>query len=67
MMNHVTFGKGDVMVNFSTSSTLKLRNIRHILKLKRNLIYVGQLADEGMKTTFDDDVCKIPNGAMVMA
>jgi len=31
------------------------------------LIFVGQLADGGMKTTFNGDVCKITKGTMVMA
>ena len=60
-------GKGDVVVSLSNGLTLKLRNVRHVPKLKRNLISVGQLADGGMKTIFDDDVCKITKGAMVMA
>ena len=38
-------GKRDVVVSLSNGSTLKLRNIRHAPKLKRNLISVGQLAD----------------------
>ena len=59
-------GKGDVMVSLSNSSTLKLRNVRYVLKLKRYLISVGQLVDEGMKTTFDVDVCKITKSVMVM-
>ena len=60
-------GKGDVVVSLSNGSTLKLRNVRQVPKLKRNLISVEQLADEGMETTFDSDVCKITKGAMVMA
>ena len=60
-------GKGDVMVSFSNGLTLKLRNARHVSKLKRNLIIVGQLADGGMMNTFDGDVCKITKGAMVMS
>ena len=60
-------GKGDVMVSFSNGSILKLTNVRHVPKLKRNLISVGQLADGGMKTIFDGDVCKITKSAMVMA
>jgi len=60
-------GKGDVVVSPSNGSTLKLRNVRHAPKLKRNLISIGQLADGGMKTTFDGNVCKITKGAMVMA
>ena len=63
MINHVTLS-GKMM---RWLASLKLRNIRHISKLERNLISIRQLADEEMKTTFDDDVCKIPNGAMVMA
>jgi len=59
-------GKSDVMVSLFNDSTLKLRNVIHVPKLKRNLISVGQLADRGMKTTFDDDECKITKGAMVM-
>jgi len=60
-------GKGDVMVSLSNGSTLKLGNVIHVPKLKRNLISVGQLMDGGMKTTFDGDACKITKGTMVMA
>ena len=59
-------GKGDVVVSLSNGSILKLRNVRHVPKLKKNLISVGQLADVGMKTVFDGDVYKITKGAMVM-
>ena len=48
-------------------STLKLRNIKHVTKLKRDLISIGQLADEEMKMTFDSNVCKITKGVMMMA
>jgi len=58
-------GKGDVTVNLSNGSTLKLKNVRHVPKLKRNLISIGQLADAWMKTTFDGDSCKITKGAMI--
>ena len=51
--------KGDVIVNLSNGSILKLKDVRHVPKLKRNLISVGQLADAGMKTIFDSDLCKI--------
>ena len=62
-----TVGKGDVMVSLFNGSTLKLRNVRHVSKLKRNLISVSQLADGAMKITFDSDACKITKGAMVIA
>ena len=60
-------GKDDVMTSLFNESILKLRNVRHALKLKRNLISVGQFTAGGMKTTFDGDVCKITEGVMVMA
>jgi len=61
-------GKGDVIISLFNGSTLKLRNVRHALKLKRNLTSVGQLAaGGGMKTTFDGNVCKITKGVPVMA
>ena len=34
-------GKGDVVVSLSNGLTLKLRNVRHVPKLKRNLISFG--------------------------
>jgi len=46
---------------------LKLRNVRYVPKLKRNLISVDQLVNGGMKITFDDDVCKITKGTMLIA
>ena len=59
--------KNDWVVSLSNGSTLKLRNIKYVPKLKRKLISAGQLADGEMKITFNGDVCKIINGAMVMA
>jgi len=60
-------GKGDVMVSLSDDSTLKLRNVKLVPRLKRNMIFVCQLANGGMKTPFDGDMCKITKGVMVMA
>jgi len=56
-----------VVVSPSIGSTLKLRNVEYRPKLKKNLIYIGQLMDGGMQTTVDGDVCKITKGVMVMA
>ena len=57
--------KGDVTISLSNGLTLKLKDIKNVLKLKRNLISVGQLADVGMKATFDGDLCKITKCAMI--
>ena len=60
-------GKGDLMVSLSNDSTIKLRNVRYVPKLKRKLISICQLADGGMKSTFYGDAYKIMKGAMEMA
>ena len=44
-------GKGDATISLLNGSTLKLKDVRHVPKLKKNMISVGQLADVGMKTT----------------
>jgi len=44
-----------------------LNNVRHILALKRNLIYVGQLDDEGHYTTFGDGHWKVMKDNIVVA
>ena len=45
----------------------KLRNVRHVLNLKRNLISIGQLDDEGFVTIFVNECWKITKDAMVIA
>ena len=45
-------GKGDVQLNIANGIVWKLKNVRHIPVLKRNLISIGQLDDEGYVTTF---------------
>ena len=56
-----------MMLSLSNGSMLKLRNVRHVPKLKKNLISVGHPAVGGIKITFDADICKITKSAMVMA
>jgi len=60
-------GKGNVTVSLSNGSALKLKDVGHVSKLKKNLIYIGQLADVWMKTTLDGDSYKIKKGAMIKA
>ena len=59
--------KEDMVVSLSNSLTLKLRNVKHVPKLKKNLISIRQLTGRGMKATFNGDVSKITKDAMVMA
>jgi len=44
-----------------------LHNVRHIPALKRNLISIGQLDDEGHHTTFGDGAWKVTKGNLVVA
>ena len=44
--------KGDVRVKTWNGLVWKLQNVRHIPSLKRNLISVGQLDDEGYAVSF---------------
>jgi len=54
-------------VNLFNGSTLNLKDVRHVPKLKRNWIFVGRLVDVGVKNTFDGNLGKITKGAMIMS
>ena len=45
-------GKGEVQLRTVNGTVWKLKNVRHVPGLKRNLISIGQLDDEGFVTTF---------------
>ena len=60
-------GRGDVKILLTNGGTWTLTNVRHIPRLKRNLISVGQLDDEGCRTTFEKGTWKVCKGAMVLA
>lgn len=47
-------GKGGVRVKLLNGTMRKLKNVRYILGLKRNLISIGQLDEKGYSTTFTD-------------
>nr|KYP34487.1 Retrovirus-related Pol polyprotein from transposon TNT 1-94 [Cajanus cajan] len=60
-------GKGDIAIRTSSGSHWTLKNVRHIPALKRNLISVGQLDDEGHETTFGDGAWKVKKGNLIVA
>ncbi|CAM8956737.1 unnamed protein product [Rhodiola kirilowii] len=60
-------GKGDVQIKAPNGSVLQLHDVRHIPDLKRNLLSVGQLDDEGYAVTFGCSTYKITKGSMVIA
>ena len=58
---------GDVRIILPNWSIQLLQKVRHILDLRRNLISVGQLDDEGHAILFVDGTWKVTKGAMVLA
>lgn len=45
-------GKGDVLLLLEGGKTWLLKDVRHVPKLKRNLISVGQLFTQGCDVNF---------------
>ena len=43
-----------------------LHEVRHVLRLSRNLISRGQLGDEGCVVTFNDKNWKVSKGSLVV-
>ncbi|KAE8685506.1 Auxin-binding protein 1 [Hibiscus syriacus] len=60
-------GKGDIRLKLSNQTTWILKGVRHILGLKRNLIFVGQLDGEEYNTTFSGCEWKITKRALFIA
>ncbi|KAL6317904.1 hypothetical protein AAG906_030811 [Vitis piasezkii] len=60
-------GLGDVQISLPNGSVWLLEKVRHILDLRRNLISVGQLDDEGHAILFVDGTWKVTKGARVLA
>ena len=57
---------GDINIRTSNENVWTLNNVRHIPTLKRNLISIGQLDDEGHYTTFRDRHWKVMKGNFVV-
>jgi len=60
-------GIGDVQIKTLNGSTWNLKNVRHVPGLKKKLISVGQLDDNGHSILFSGGMWKISKGAMVLA
>ncbi|XP_020262775.1 uncharacterized protein LOC109838767 [Asparagus officinalis] len=58
--------KGEVQIQMK-GSKWTLKNVRHMPKLKRNLVSMGQLGVEGYVSTFTGDSWRISNGMMIVA
>ena len=60
-------GMGDVWILLPNGSVWLLEKVRHILDLRRNLISVRQLDDEGHAILFVGGTWKVTKGARVLA
>ena len=60
-------GRHDINIRTSNVSVWTLNNVIHILTLKRNLISIGHLDDEGHYTTSGDGHWKVMKGNLVIA
>lgn len=55
----------DVWFAFANGSSFIFQNVRHVLKLTKSLILVGQLDDGGYHTSFNKQHWKIQKGSLV--
>ena len=60
-------GLGDVQISLPNEFVWLLEKVRHIPNLRRNLISIGQLDDEGHAILFVGGTWKVTKGARVLA
>ena len=60
-------GMGDVRILLPNGSVWLLEKVRHIPNLRRNLIFVGQLDNEGYAILFVGGTWKVTKRARVLA
>ena len=60
-------GMGTVLIKQQNGNQWLLKEVRHVLDLRKNRISIGQLGGEGCVTTFTDKTWKITKGSLVIA
>ncbi|XP_062104884.1 uncharacterized mitochondrial protein AtMg00300-like [Humulus lupulus] len=60
------YGIGKVAVKQFNGEVKVLTNVRHILELRRNLISLGSLKDDGYSYKSTNDILKITSGSLVV-
>jgi len=60
-------GMGKVKIKLKNGNQSMLKQVRHVLELKRSLISIGQLGSEGSMSTFTDKVWKVTKRSLVIA
>ena len=59
-------GKGKVWIKLNNGSERLLKNVRHILAMKRNPVSTRKLGDSGYLSTFGETWWKITKGSLVI-
>jgi hypothetical protein len=59
-------GMGKVKIKKRNGNEWLLKEVRHVLDLRKNLILTGKLASEGYISVFTDKVWKITKGSLVI-
>jgi len=62
----IIVGYGKVKLKLQGGRVRTLLGVLHIPALSRNMISVSKLDDEGVKTAFEKDTCKMVRGALVL-
>jgi len=60
-------GIGDVQIKMMNGFIWNLQNVRHVPRLKKKLIFIGQLDNSGHSILFSKGIWKVSKGAMVLA
>ena len=58
---------GKVFIKKQNGNQWLLKELKHVLDLNKNLIWIGKLGSEGCVTTFIDKTWKVAKGALVIA
>ena len=62
-----TVGKSKAKIKLNNGSEWMLKDVRHILAMKINMISTRKLGDSGCFTTFGETWWKITKGSLVIA
>ena len=60
-------GKGKVWIKLNNGNDWLLKDVRHILAMKSNLISTGQLGDSGCLSMFGETWWKLTKGSLIIA
>ena len=60
-------GIGDIFLETNVGCKLILKDVRHILDLRLNLIFVGKLDEEGFDNRFSNGCWKLTKGSLMVA